>query len=74
MIPYDDTTFDHFYVEFTQLKQDIPSPNGMPAFEIVDLDDPAAFFSEYGEFETCTLPAFTGARVRAYTQLRDIAT
>ena len=48
----------------------------MPAFEIVDLQNPASFFLAYDQnnFETCSLPDFTGDRVRAYTELRDIAT
>ena len=74
MEPYDDITFDAFHVEFTQLNQDIPSPNGMPAFEVVDLECPASFFLDYDEFESVTLPDFTGDRVRAYAGLREIAT
>ena len=71
VVPFDDSTFDKFHVEFTQHDQNIPSPWGMPAFEIVDLANPASFFVNYDEFETVTLPDFTGDRVRSYMDLKE---
>ena len=41
---YDNVTFDVFKASFTQLDQDIPSPDGMPTFELADLENPASFF------------------------------
>lgn len=73
VVPYEDETFDEFHPNFTQHEQHIPSPDGMPAFEVVDLENPTYFFSSYETFESCTLPDFTGDRVRAYVSLRDLA-
>ena len=71
--PYDDVTFDNFHPFFSQHDQDIPSPDGMPAFEIVNVGSPSAFFASYESFESCELPDFTGERVRAYIKLRTIS-
>merc|ERR1739845_177230 len=53
VVEYEDTTFDLFNVNFTQLDQDIPSPDGMPAFELADLEQPASFFLEFTDFDSC---------------------
>ena len=52
------------YAIFTQHDQDIPSPWGMPAFEVVDMEKQADFFAEYMEFESVVTPDFSGKRVR----------
>ena len=65
VVEYEDTTFDLFNVNFIQLDQDIPSPDGMPAFELADLEQPASFFLEFKDFISCTLTDFTGDRVRS---------
>ena len=44
---------------------------GQPVFEMVDLINPAGFFVEYKDFESVTLPDFTGEWVRAYLNLQD---
>ena len=62
------------YDPFTQHQQAIPSPWGMPAFEIVDVINPADFFINYDNFESITTPDFTGDRVHSYLRLRNIAT
>ena len=60
VIPFKDTRWDCLFVDFSQLDQDIPSPVGMPAFELVNLENPARFFLNFDLFESCTLPDFTG--------------
>ena len=72
MTPFDDTTFDAFHPDFTQTDQDIPSPWGMPAFEIVDQSALGTFFDTFESFNSVVLPDFTGARVRAYNDIRDV--
>ena len=67
------TTFDLFFPEFTQLNQDIPSPWGMPAFETINKSSLGTFFASYDTFETIVLPDFTGVRVRAYNDIKDVA-
>jgi hypothetical protein len=72
MTPFDDTTFDAFHPDFTQTDQDIPSPWGMPAFEIADQSALGTFFDTFESFNSVVLPDFTGARVRAYNDIRDV--
>ena len=55
------------------MDQAIPSPWGMPAFELLDLSCPASFFIDYENFNTITTPDFNGERVEAYVKLKDIA-
>ena len=73
MTPFDDTRFDELCVEFTQLDQAAPSPLGMPAFESINRDNLATFFASYNDFESVTIPGFTGKRVAAYHEFKDIA-
>ena len=73
VFPFEDSTFDEFHAYFTQHDQDIPSPWGMPAFEIVETDKLAGFFVNYDEFETITVPDFTGERVSAYLNMKQRA-
>ena len=73
---FDDDTFDAFYPQFTQHDQAIPSPWGMPAFEMVDFEDPVAICNVYENFDTyitLATPEFEGKRVDSYIQLRDTA-
>ena len=51
---FDDNTCDAMFVEFTQYSQVIPSPWGMPAFELIDMADPSDFLVDYGTFESVT--------------------
>ena len=45
----------------------------MPAVEIVDQSTLGSFFELYGSFDSVILPDFTGACVRAYIEIRDVA-
>ena len=45
----------------------------MPTFEIVETDKLAGFFVTYDEFETITVPDFTGERVSAYLNMKQRA-
>ena len=74
MIPYTDQTFDEFYGDFTQINQPIPSSKGMPAFEIVDIDECSEFLLNYDNFDSVTLPDFTGDRVASYLRVKDVVT
>ena len=69
---FENYSFDAMFVDFTQEDQAIPSPWGMPAFELVDIADPSDFIMDYVTFESVTTPDFTGARVQSYIALRDI--
>ena len=69
---FDDESFDAYYVNFTQQDQAVPSPWGMPAFEMVDIATPSSFLLDHSTFESITTPDFTGARVNSYIELRDI--
>ena len=73
VVPFNNTTFDLFFPEFTQLNQDIPSPWGMPAFETINKSSLGTFFASYDTFESIVLPDFTGVRVRAYNDIKDMA-
>ena len=65
--PFADCTFDEFHAYFSQHDQDIPSPWGMPAFEIVEDDNFAEFLVTYNDYDTLATPDdFTGERMRAY--------
>ena len=74
MFIFEECTFDGMYAPFIQHQQAIPLPWGTPAFEIVDVINPANFFINYDNFESITTPDFTGDRVHSYLRLRDIAT
>ena len=69
---FEDTSFDAMFVLFTQEDQAIPSPWGMPAFELENLCDPAEFLMNYSTFELVSTPDFTGSRVDAYIDFRDL--
>ena len=64
MIPYTDPTFDELYADFTQIDQPIPSPKGMPAFELVDVADCSDFLLNYDDFDSVTPPDLPGIRWR----------
>ena len=64
VIPFTDCTFDEMHASFTLHDQDIPSPWGMPAFELADLENPSDFFVQYENFNTVVTPDFSGERVR----------
>ena len=64
--PFEDCTFDKMHVIFTQHQQAIPSPWGMPGFELVNILHPAEIFINYDNFETITTPDFTDERVDSY--------
>ena len=70
---FDDTTFDQVFAEFKMFHQPIPSPWGMPVFEFVEEDKMAEFFMNYNDFESDTTPDFTGKRVEAYLNMKDIS-
>ena len=44
----------------------------MPAFEVVNQSAICFFFDSYDSFDSIILPGFTGARVRAYNEVRDV--
>ena len=73
MTSFGDLTFNEFFADFTQIDQTVPSTLGMPAFEIVDRSHLSSFFLDYHDFQTVTLPDFTGVRVSAYHEIKDIA-
>ena len=54
--PFADCTFDEFHAYFSQHDQDIPSPWGMHAFEIVEDDNFAEFLVTYNDFDTLATP------------------
>ena len=67
---FEDVSFDAMFVDFTQdHAQAIPSPWGMPAFEMIDLSEPSAFLVDYKSIKSITTPDFTGARVNSYIEL-----
>ena len=72
VIYFEDETFDGCYVDFTQDEQAIPSPWGMPVFEMIDLTAPSSFILNYITFQSTTTPDFIGKCVSSYIKLRDI--
>ena len=61
-----------FHPDFTQIDQDVPSPWGMPAFELVNQSVLGSFFESYDSFDSVIHPDFTGARVRTYNEIRHV--
>ena len=59
------------FVLFTQEDQAIPSPWGMPAFELENLCDPDKFLMKYSTFKSVSSPDFTGSRVNAYIDYQN---
>ena len=71
--PFDGNAFDAFTVNFDLSEPCSPSPWGMPAFELVDYENPGAFFLDYKNFNTVATSDFTAEGTDAYINLRDIA-
>ena len=73
VFPFTDATFDEMFAVFTQQDQDIPSPWGMPAFEVTDMDDQASFLENFDQFKSIVTPDFSGKRVRVYLRIKNTA-
>ena len=65
-------TYDAMFVDFTQHGQVIPLLWGMPASEFIDSNDPAQSIIDYNEFQSVSIPEFSGTRVQSYIQLWEL--
>ena len=64
--------FDAIFSTFTQHNQAIPSPWGMPVFEVVDFENPSNFIMEYVTYKSVVTPDFSSARVDSYIDLCNL--
>jgi len=73
---FENLTFDKFHALFTQHEQAIPSPWGMPVYEIIAFDSTKSicdFIVNYENYEIITSPDFIGQRFEKYIEVCDIA-
>ena len=62
IVRFTNTTFDTHHVELTYRNQAIPSPYGMQALELVDLNNPVSFLLEEQNLPLNAYPDFSGEK------------